>query len=247
MSSFSSWIRVSISGLTMVLVSTVFFALMLPLLPWRVARIRCCNVYGTIAGKAMVWASGATVVFHHRDRVNSQSPAILLSNHSSTLDMWVGMWVCPMGGCGLAKREIRFVPGVGQLYLLSGHPMIDRSNRERAIATMNDVANFITANGLSLWLWPEGTRSRDGQLQPFKKGFVHAALATKLPIIPVVVHNAAKVWPRGKLRFNPGVVDVEVLPSISTEGWTADNIDAQVEEVRSIFAEQLAAGPPQVA
>jgi 1-acyl-sn-glycerol-3-phosphate acyltransferase len=247
MSGFSSWLRVSISGLTMVLVSAAFFVLMVPLLPWRVARIRCCNVYGTIAGKAMVWAAGAKVTFHHRDRVSEQTPAILLSNHSSTLDMWIGMWVCPMGGCGLAKREIRFVPGVGQLYLLSGHPMIDRSNRERAISTMNDVATFITANRLSLWLWPEGTRSRDGQLQPFKKGFVHAALATKLPIIPVVVHNAARVWPRGKLRFNPGPVDVEVLQSISTEGWSVENIDAQVDEVRSVFVERLAAGPPQVA
>jgi 1-acyl-sn-glycerol-3-phosphate acyltransferase len=112
---------------------------------------------------------------------------------------------------------------------------------------MNDVATFITDNRLSLWLWPEGTRSRDGQLQPFKKGFVHAALATQLPIIPVVVHNAAKVWPRGKLRFNPGPVDVEVLKSVSTEGWTAETIDEHVEEVRSIFVERLAAGPPQVA
>jgi len=247
MSSFSSWLRVSISGLTMVLMSIVFFALMIPLLPWRLARIYCCNVYGSIAGKAMVWCSGAEMIFHHRNRVNEQSPAILVSNHTSTLDMWIGMWVCPMGGCGLAKREIRYVPGVGQLYLLSGHPMIDRSNRERAISTMNDVATFIRENQLSLWLWPEGTRSKDGQLQSFKKGFVHAALATELPIIPVVVHNASKVWPRGKLRFNPGPVDVEVLPSISTADWSVENIDDHVEQIRSIFVERLAAGPPQVA
>ena len=244
MSKFESVLRVFLAGLVMLAASILFFALMVPLLPWRVARIHGCNVYGSIAGKVMVWASGAQMIFHDRNKLNEQKPAILLSNHSSTLDMWIGMWVCPMGGCGLAKKEIRLVPGVGQLYMLSGHPLIDRSNRERAIATMDNVARFVVKNGLSLWIWPEGTRSRDGQLQAFKKGFVHAALATKLPILPVVVHNAAKVWPRGPLRFNPGPVHVEVLDSVPTTDWTADNIDAQVAQIRSIFEERLDAGPP---
>ena len=247
MSSFMSWLRVSLSGLTMVTLSAVFLVLMIPLLPWRLARIYSCNIYGTIAGKVMAWACAAEITFHHRERVNEQKPAIYISNHTSTLDMWMGMWICPMGGCGLAKREIRFVPGVGQLYLLSGHPMIDRSNRERAISTMNDVAKFITANGLSLWIWPEGTRSRDGQLQVFKKGFVHAALATNLPIVPIVVHNAAKVWPRGKVKFNPGLVDVDVLPSVSTEDWSVETLDQHVADIRQIFESKLAEGPPSVA
>jgi len=228
----------------MVIASILFFVLMIPLLPWRVVRIYCCNVYGTIAGRTMVWASGAKPVFHDREKVNAQRPAIYISNHSSTLDMWVGMWVCPMGGCGLAKKEIRLVPGVGQLYLLSGHPMIDRSNRERAISTMQDVARFINKHRLSLWLWPEGTRSRDGHLQPFKKGFVHAALATRLPIVPIVVHNAAKIFPRGKLKFSPGPLDIEVLDSIATEDWTAETIEEHVDQVRRIVADKLAAGPP---
>ena len=247
MSSFVSWFRVSLSGLTMVVLSAAFFLLMIPLLPWRVARIYCCNVYGTIAGSVMAWSCGADLRFHHRERVNEAKPAIYISNHSSTLDMWLGMWICPMGGCGLAKREIQLVPGVGQLYTLSGHPLIDRSNRERAISTMNSVAEFVTKNGLSLWLWPEGTRSRDGQLQPFKKGFVHAAIATQLPIVPIVVHNAAKVWPRGKLKFNPGPVDIVVLDTIDTSGWSAETIEQHVEDVRSVFERKLAEGPPSLA
>ena len=122
--------------------------------------------------------------------------------------------------------------------------MIDRSNRERAIATMDGVARFMTQNGLSLWLWPEGTRSKDGSLQAFKKGFVHAALATKLPIVPVVVYGAAKIFPRGKLKFNPGPLHIEVLDAIPTEDWTIDSIDDHVEMVREIFVTKLAQGPP---
>tara|TARA_B100000575_G_scaffold277374_1_gene263643 strand:+ start:384 stop:1124 length:741 start_codon:yes stop_codon:yes gene_type:complete len=243
MSKTESVVRIFVAGLFMFLVSILFILLMIPLLPWRVIRIKACNIYGSVVGKTMVVASGAKVVFHNRSKVDTQKPAILVSNHTSTLDMWIGMWVCPMGGCGLAKKEIRYVPGVGQLYLLSGHPMIDRSNRERAVATMNDVASFIVSNGLSLWLWPEGTRSRDGRLQPFKKGFVHAALATKLPIVPVVVHNAAQVWPRGPLRFNPGPVNIEVLDAVDTSGWSLEGLDDHVEQIRTIFADQLARGP----
>ena len=244
MSKTESVVRIFVAGLFMLVVSVLFFALMIPLLPWRVVRIHACNIYGSIVGKTMVLAAGAQVVFHDRSKVDSQKPAILVSNHSSTLDMWIGMWVCPMGGCGLAKKEIRVVPGVGQLYMLSGHPLIDRSNRERAVATMNEVADFVVKHGLSLWLWPEGTRSRDGELQPFKKGFVHAALATKLPVIPVVVHNAASVWPRGPLRFNPGPVHVEVMDAVDTSEWSLENLDAHVDRVRTIFADKLAMGPP---
>ena len=99
-------------------------------------------------------------------------------------------------------------------------------------------------NGLSLWVWPEGTRSRDGSLQQFKKGFVHAALSTQLPIVPVVVHNAAKVWPRGPLKFEPGPVDIEVLDSVSTADWSADTVEQHVNEIREIFVERLSGGPP---
>jgi 1-acyl-sn-glycerol-3-phosphate acyltransferase len=233
-----------IASLLMIVLSICFFVVMVPLLPWRILRIKCCNVYGTIAGSLMVWPTGAKVIFHDREKVDLQGPSILVSNHSSTLDMWVGMWVCPMGGCGLAKREIRYVPGVGQLYLLSGHPMIDRSNRERAIATMNEMADFVKSNGLSLWIWPEGTRSKDGSLQDFKKGFVHAALATKLPIIPVVVHNAAKIFPRGPLKFEPGPLDIQVLDAVPTTDWTAETLEQHVQDIRDIFVHKLEEGPP---
>ena len=238
-----SWIRISAAYLFMAAVSVVFFALMIPLLPWRLARIKSCNVYGSIVGRAMVWACGAQPIFHNRDRVNDQRPGIFVSNHSSTLDMWVGMWVCPIGGVGLAKKEIRYIPGIGQLYLLSGHPMIDRSDRAAAIRTLAEVAAYITKNKLSFWMWPEGTRSRDAQLQPFKKGFVHAALATGLPIIPVVVHNAAKIYPRGRLKFAPGPLDIEVLQAMPTTDWSLETMDSHVATIRDVFVKHLEAGP----
>jgi 1-acyl-sn-glycerol-3-phosphate acyltransferase len=241
MSRVETLLRIGLAVLFMVLISTVFFTLMFFLLPWRHIRLKVCNVYGKINGRALLWFSGARPVIHNRERIGSQVPAIFVSNHVSTLDMWVGMWICPIGGAGLAKREIMKVPGLGQLYMLSGHPMIDRSNRERAIATMQDMADFMNKHKLSLWLWPEGTRSRDGRLQPFKKGFVHAAIATGLPIVPIVVHNAGYIWPRTEVRFRTADLHVEVLQAVDTSDWSAETLDVHVAEVWAIFAAHLGA------
>jgi len=239
MSKPETLLRIGLAVLFMVVISAVFFSLMLFLLPWRHIRLKTCNVYGKINGRTLLWFSGARPVFHNRDRVDGQMPAIYVSNHASTLDMWMGMWVCPIGGGGLAKKEITRVPGLGQLYLLSGHPMIDRSNRERAIATLQEMADFMKKYRLGLWMWPEGTRSKDGRLQPFKKGFAHAAIATGMPIVPIVAHNAAYIWGRGELRFRTADLHIEVLEAVDTTDWRSETIDAHVAEVRDIFLARL--------
>ncbi len=241
MSKVETLIRIGLALAFMIVVSALFFTLMLFLLPWRHIRLKACNIYGKVNGRTLVWFAGARPIFHNRERINGQMPAIYVSNHASTLDMWMGMWVCPIGGGGLAKKEITRVPGLGQLYLLSGHPMIDRSNRERAIATLQDMADFMNKYRLGLWLWPEGTRSKDGSLQPFKKGFVHAAIATGLPIVPVVAHHAAYIWPRNELRFSTGDFHIEVLEAVDTSDWRTETVDAHVTQVRDIFVEYLGA------
>jgi lysophosphatidate acyltransferase len=240
MSTIESVIRFGLALSFMVVLSSAFFTLMLLLLPWRALRLKICNVYGKINGRTLIWFAGSRPVVHNRERVNGSTPAIFVSNHSSTIDMWMGMWICPMGGGGLAKKEIVKVPGVGQLYLLSGHPLIDRSNRERAITTMNQMAEFMSANRLSLFLWPEGTRSKDGKLQAFKKGFVHAAIATQMPVVPVIAHHASTLWPRKGIRFRSGDLHIEVLEPVDTSDWTAETIDAHVAQVRDIFVAHLA-------
>ena len=123
--------------------------------------------------------------------------------------MFLGMWLCPYGGVGIAKQEITRIPVFGLAYKLSGHLLLDRGNKERAIASMDLLVKVVKKHDLSIWLWPEGTRSRQGELLPFKKGFVHLAIATGLPIVPIVTHNAPRVWPVGTFRFSPGEVQVK--------------------------------------
>ena len=79
----------------------------------------------------------------------------------------------------------------------------------------------------------------NGKLIPFKKGFVHLALATGLPIVPIVLHGAHERWPAKTMQFYPGDVRVEVLDSIQTDTWTKENIDEHVEEVKDLMAKAL--------
>ncbi len=244
MSKFMTWLRYISAGLVMIAISVAFFALMIPLLPWRNLRVRSCNAYGKTAGRLMFTAIGARPTIHNKGNLKARFPAIYVSNHTSQLDIWFGMWFCPFGVAGLSKKEIVKVPGLGWLYTLSGHPLIDRSNRERAIATMNETAAFLNKHRFGLWIWPEGTRSRTGELQSFKKGFAHAALATRLPIVPIVVWNAAKILPIGEFRFHPGKLLVDVLPPIDTSHWSIETLDQHVQAVRDVFVQRLAAGAP---
>ena len=161
-------------------------------------------------------------------------------NHASALDIFVGMALCPYGGCGVGKKEIVKIPFFGQVYWLSGHLLIDRSNRKKAIESMNSLSKQVKNNNLSIWIWPEGTRSEDGKLLPFKKGFAHLALATNLPIVPVILHDAHKRWPAKSMNFYPGECQVDILDPIKTDSWKRESIDEHVEQVRGVMAKAMA-------
>jgi 1-acyl-sn-glycerol-3-phosphate acyltransferase len=234
-----SWLRLILGFLVVATAALVLVVVDLLLLPWRGLRIRAGNLYGKIVGPIVVRLAGTKVQVAHRERLDASAPAIYVSNHASALDIFVAMWVAPIGGCGVAKKEIARVPFFGWAYQLSGHLLLDRKNRENAIQALRSIADVVRKHGLSVWIWPEGTRSRDGRLLPFKKGFVHLAAATGLPIVPVVVHGAHERWPGRTTRLVPGVLEVEVLEPVRTDDWDPDKADEHVEEVRSLFLEHL--------
>ncbi|MBX7097797.1 MAG: 1-acyl-sn-glycerol-3-phosphate acyltransferase [Myxococcaceae bacterium] len=205
----------------------------LPLIPWRVRRIKLCNFYGHTVGRAVMWCAGATPVVRHPERLAGSMPAIYVANHTSTLDAFVSIWLCPYGGCGVFKKEIANIPFFGQLLRLSGHLMLDRQNKQKAVEALTDVAALVKRERLGIWIMPEGTRSKDGRLLRFKTGFVHLAIATGLPVVPVVLHGAHRLWPLGFPLFAPGPLEVDVLEPIDTTGWSEATSAEHAEAVRA--------------
>ena len=219
--------------------SLLCMCLMVLALPFRTWRVRLGNFCGKMIGPVVSWLVGAKITNPDSDKLNSSRPAIFVTNHASALDVFIGMALCPYGGCGVGKKEILKIPFFGLAYWLAGHLLIDRGNNAKAVASMKKLSDFVKAKDLSIWIWPEGTRSLDGKLIPFKKGFVHLALATGLPVVPVMVHGAHKVWPAKTMQFYPGEVKVEVLDPIDTKDWNRNSIDEHVEQVKSIMSEAL--------
>jgi 1-acyl-sn-glycerol-3-phosphate acyltransferase len=149
-----------------------------------------------------------------------------------------------MGGCGVAKHEIVRVPFFGWAWWLSGHLLLKRQNRKSAIAAMNSITDDVKRLNMSVWLLPEGTRSRTGDLLAFKKGFVHLALNTGLPVVPVVVHGAGRHWPADRQRLTAGELHIEALEPVATTSWSKERLDEHLDEIREQFQGALDRGPP---
>lgn len=239
MAQIPSFLRVAFGLLVLAISATVCFTLALLLLPSRLARIKLGNYYGKFIGRTVVWLSGAKPEILHEERLNGSFPAIYIANHASSLDAFLSIWLCPVGGCGVMKKEIVKIPFFGWAYLLSGHLRIDRSKHAKAVAGMADMARVVKKNKLGIWIMPEGTRSLDGRLLPLKSGFVHMAIATGLPIVPVILHNVHHVWPLGGLHVKGGPIKIEVLEPIATGAWQAETASRHAEEVRAVMIAAL--------
>jgi lysophosphatidate acyltransferase len=232
-------IRFSIGFVWLGFWSLTCMCLMILALPFRTLRVRIGNFCGKMIGPVVSWLVGAKIINPDSKKLNSSKPAIFVSNHTSALDVFIGMALCPYGGCGVGKKEILKIPFFGLAYWLAGHLLIDRGNSSKAIASMKKLSDFVKSKNLSIWIWPEGTRSLDGKLISFKKGFVHLALATGLPVVPVMVHGAHNVWPAKTMHFYPGEVKIEVLDPIKTDDWSKETVDEHVEEVKGLMAKAL--------
>jgi 1-acyl-sn-glycerol-3-phosphate acyltransferase len=224
--------RVILAFTTIGVLTVAVIPLCLVVLPWRLARIRVGNVYGKLVGATVFRLAGIIPQIEGRN-LDELGPALIVANHTSTIDMWVGMWLNPAMSCGVAKREILKIPFFGFIFWLSGHLLVDRSNREAAIHSMAQLGDFVRSSRLGVWMWPEGSRSRNGRLKPLKKGFVHLAIATGLPVVPIVAHDADLMWPSHSFEIRPGPMRMVVLDPIDTSTWTPETSDEHILEVWS--------------
>ncbi|KAL8033569.1 hypothetical protein ABFX02_13G167900 [Erythranthe guttata] len=232
-----SWVRIVVCFVLMMLTTLIWAVIMVLLLPWPYQRIRQGNIYGHVTGKIMMSILGNPIKIEGAEYSNER--AIYISNHASPIDIFLIMWLTPTGTVGIAKKEIIYYPLFGQLYVLANHLRIDRSNPTAAIRSMKEAANAVVKNNLSLIVFPEGTRSKNGRLLPFKKGFVHLAMQTGMPIIPMVLTGTHRAWRKGSLHVRPVPLTVTYLPPIRTDDWTRDKIDDYVELVRDLYVDNL--------
>lgn len=231
-----------ILGITVLILTSIpTFAFGLLFLPWRGVRVRIGNIFGKIVGYSAIRLAGARPRVEHKERLAQYRPAIYVCNHASMLDVVAGIWLCPYGGVGVGKKEAIRVPFFGWIFAITGHLLLDRKNRADAIAGLAQLGKVVRQHKLSVWIYPEGTRAYDGRLLPFKKGFVHLAISSGLPVVPVVLHNTHLRWPNRTFKLVPGAFPITVLPAIDTSSWTAETVEDHLAQVRQAYIEALGA------
>ncbi|RBP79475.1 1-acylglycerol-3-phosphate O-acyltransferase [Marinomonas rhizomae] len=142
--------------------------------------------------------------------------AVYVANHQNNFDLFTLAAVVPKGVVTVGKTSLRWIPFFGVLYWASGNFLINRENRKQAIATIDQIVSNMKKTGLSIWMFPEGTRSRGRGWLPFKRGAFHAAVQAGVPIVPIVCSSTHGQV--GLNRWNNGKVIVEMLPPIDTAG-----------------------------
>ncbi|PWO00507.1 acyltransferase-domain-containing protein [Tilletiopsis washingtonensis] len=169
-------------------------------------------------------------------------PAVLVGNHQTGIDILYLGRIFPRIASIMAKQELKYAPLLGQFMSLSGAVFIDRKNRHDAVKSFNQVGQEMKKNGLSLWVFPEGTRSNlpFPDLLPFKKGAFHLAVQAQVPVVPVVCENYHRLFD-GKTRFEGGTIRIKVLEPVPTKGLTADDVTDLTTRVRSLMLKELQA------
>ncbi len=166
-------------------------------------------------------------------------PCVFVFNHQSQADVLILPTLLRRDLAGIGKKEIGDVPVFGQLMQFAGTVLIDRNNARSAKEAMKPLIDVIQKEGRSVCVAPEGTRSTSTNLGRFKKGAFHIAMQAGVPIVPIVIHNAIDVAPRGQYVFKPATVKVTVLPPVETSDWKVKDIDKHVDQVRDMFLEEL--------
>ncbi|KNC12093.1 acyl-phosphate glycerol 3-phosphate acyltransferase [Klebsiella sp. RIT-PI-d] len=167
----------------------------------------------------------------------SYGNAIYIANHQNNYDMVTASSIVQPPTVTVGKKSLIWVPFFGLLYWLTGNLLIDRDNRSRAHSTIAALVDQFKKRRISIWMFPEGTRSRGRGLLPFKTGAFHAAIAAGVPVIPVCVSTTSN---KIKLnRLNNGWAIVEMLPPIDTSGWGKDQVRELAAHCREIMATKI--------
>ena len=175
------------------------------------------------------------------ENIIGDSPQIFMSNHQSQFDIFIVLAGVPSQFRFLAKKELFEIPVFGgALYKYDAIP-IDRKNFVSAMRSIAAAAKKVQ-EGRSVMTFPEGTRSRDGQIQPFKKGVFHLALRAGVPIIPITIIGAAEIMPKKSLRVHPGKVRMVIGEPIPVKDYTVETLDALIERVRNVVLQNFDAG-----
>lgn len=210
-------------------------------IPTALVSPRAANLHVAVRwSRILTRTTPARVQVEGLEHVASGQSYVVAANHQSQFDIPVIYGYCGLDLRWVMKAELRRVPFVAAGCRAIGHIFIDRSDPDQARKAINQAVAQLQP-GTGILFFPEGTRSRDGHLLPFKKGAFRVAVDQQLPILPMTVSGTREVLPAGSLSLRPGTVRLKIHPPVDTTGLGSSDLEQLKRSVRAIIDSDLAA------
>jgi 1-acyl-sn-glycerol-3-phosphate acyltransferase len=209
--------------------------------PWTFITGKIDFLYwiGTSLARMAVWLAGVRIKVVGLDKIDPAGTYIFMSNHVSDLDPPILVPLVPRRTSVLAKKELWKIPILGRALDMAEIVPVERGHRESAIQSIKQ-AGEVMQHGIHMTVYPEGTRSPDGRLLPFKKGPFHLAAETGVPIVPVTVLGTFEMMPKGTYSCKGGTATLVFHPPVDPKNYP------EREELMQVVADAIeSALPPE--
>lgn len=204
------------------------------------SRGRWQHAWARIWAKLILKTGGIRVRVEGLENIKPGGTVIFCSNHPSAMDIPILLASLPVQFRFLAKRELFQLPFLGWHLRRSGHIAVDRARPHEAMKSFEEAAVKIQA-GCPVVLFPEGTRSRSGQMLPFKAGSFYLAIRSGVPVVPITLNGTRYVHEPDTLHVRAGETQMIIHPPIPTAGLAPEDVKALSERVRERIASRLSA------
>ena len=215
---------------------TIWYASRCVVASWRGVPWQRGNVYDQAQrgwSRLVLRTAGIAVTVEGEANLCAGVPQIVAANHASFFDILALLGYLPVDAKFIAKKEIFAIPILGGAMHAAGHVLMDRGHQKQAFGAYELAAAQMRERGLTIVVYPEGTRTRTGELLPFKKGPFVFATASGVAIVPCYVGGAFHIQPKGSLRVRRHPIHIALGPAVPVAGLTMDDRDALAERVRA--------------
>ena len=188
-------------------------------------------------GRLLLFVSGVKIKIEGRENIDPNGCYIVMANHQRYFDIFV-LLLLPVLIHWMAKKELFRIPIFGWILRWIGGIEVDRKNRARAYLSLKKAVDTIR-QGSTVLIFPEGTRSPNGELLPFNKGGFSLAILAEAPILPITIKGTRGIMAKDSFRVFFGSVKVRIHPAVETKGLTLKDREHLQDKIREILREDL--------
>jgi 1-acyl-sn-glycerol-3-phosphate acyltransferase len=221
-----------------VAITTVVLGISAFLFAWLVDQNLASRIFAVTWAKLNAWATPMFVEVLGKENINEKQSYVVICNHQSLYDIFLLYGWLNIDFKWVMKKELRKIPVLGTACEAMGHIYIDRSDSATAIEEINRAKQRIS-NGTSVLFFPEGTRSKTGEMGPFKKGAFKMALDLGLPVLPITIKGTRDILPTKSADVRPGVAQMIIHPPIDIAPYMEANINLLMDRARHTIASAM--------